>query len=664
MKINKDLNSKLKDINDDNKILRRNRHIFFGKLNRFETLNESKLTKQYEDLVDNKCSTNFLRVLNDNDKFKIFTCNTCKVKQKNICEWCYLNCHSHDQNQSKSEDEVSAKFIRCSCAMSDHKIEQKQNACNIFRSNIKSESICNMNEYFSQFNWNFYFLTKDTNAFENCDYMHFNRKTENLADDNLCVYCVKFCHNIMYFESFCNTKSKSDFSEENFPKCKCKNINCHTNNFDIITTRIKEIIIRFQNISDKQMVFYYPMYQISVDFVQSNHFDTTEKSLRDFHSKILTTEDFTKLQYDQLSLSYSESLDLLKFIEDIFDDYYLNFYTKRYEDLCSFDFLEKLFEFFPVKNCSLLKVKLICSSIYRKHVLNVKPSFITLRELKSEENFSPLHGAVFKQNITYLEGCIGVSQEKLLSLIKSMLRQVIEYNGKFEDEKLYFEFIKETIKWIKYIILFEFDKEEYLLSLVKDLADLFQLVKDKTKYEQTLRRDLEELTLSLIYLVNENVFKDYIRKIISQTQIKSKVNIDRKKFVFEKGSNIQKYILNSFFGSDQKKVEHLSFHYENINVDNTIHLALFSNRDYFSESLKAILESDSEYINEFFLNKIITNTCEEYNYNGKEILGESYFLKLSKNIENLNELKSSVILNPNSTNNFINNLNIQLENNI
>jgi hypothetical protein len=656
MELKNEIRAKLLIESDGNKIhTPSNRHKSSHKFFEVKKPDESNLTKQAEDLVINECATNSLRLSHDTENYKTFTCNTCIDKPNNICEWCYLNCHRHDGGKATSGGDISIKFHRCSCAKSDHKIEEKQMEQITLRSNNTSDHMCTLNEFFYKLESKFYFFSTDYK--------------ENSADDNMCIYCLEFCLHKKHpeysdkFNELFYTKSKTEINEENIPKCKCNNVRCHTNNIDNIRC-LSEMIDFCYSYHD-----YFNLFHLCTAFIQSDYFDMIEKPIRVFHNKIREAEDFTKLQTDPLTLPYLESLAVLESLGN-----YMNYYEEHVnlgrfkqsiEDLYSFDFLELLFKINPEKNCSLLKVKLSCASMFRKNVLLAKPTFIAIRELGSRENFSPLHGIALKQNYTSIQEYVGISSEKLISFVNCMLKQAIEYNGKFEEENLYFQLIAETIQWINYILSFKSEKVDSLYSLIEDIAYLITMVKEKKKYEQLLRNELEEVTVSLIYFVNENVFEDYLKKICSQNNSPEKdkeKKINREEFVFEKGFRVQDDIIKSFFGSDQKKVDELTFNFGDPSLNMTIHLALFSNRDYFSESLKAILESNSEYINKNFSNKIITNTLEDFNKNGKEILGEFYFDKLTSNAIKLYDLRNLYIHHQITTNVFLNSAKIEIEN--
>jgi hypothetical protein len=651
MELNNQVTAKLLNKSDGNNIQTpSNRHNSSHKFFEVKKPEESNLTKQEEDLVINECATNSLRLSHDTERYTTFTCNTCKDKPKNICQWCYLNCHRHDGGKTTSGGEISTKLHRCSCAKSDHKIEEKQLEKTILRS---SDDICPLNEFFYKLESKFYFFKTNYN--------------ENSSDDNMCIYCLNFCFVKKYpdfldsFEELIYVKSKTEFNEENLPKCKCKNVRCHTNKIDNFKC-ISEMIN-----NESQYSKFLNIFPLCNAFIQSDYVDFIEKPIREFHNKIKEAEDLTKLQSDPLTLAYLESLAVLESLAHLnyFHAENVNFarFNQSLEDLYSFEFLETLFRITPVINCSLLKVKLSCASLFRRIVLIGKPTFIAIRELGSRENFSPLHGIALKQNFTFIHKEVGVSSEKLIRFIKSMLNQAKEYNGKFEEENLYFELIAETIRWINYILSFKFEKEESLYSLIVDLADLIKMVKEKKKYEHILRFELEEVTVSIIYFFNEYVFEDYLKKIDSQNNsLEKEKEIIRMEFAYEKGNSIQKDIIRLFFGSDQQKVDQLTFSMGSPSVNMNIHSALFSNRDYFSESLKAILESNSEYINENFFRKIITNTIEDFNFNGKEILNEFYFEKFSSNLTKLSDLKNLHLHNQLNTNVFLNSVKIELEN--
>lgn len=601
---------------DDQKVKKQTSRIKGNSLNKFigvKQMEEQGFKKPPEALVLNFCTANSLGSLNFSEKYKVYTCNTCKVIKINICKWCYYNCHKNHDKKLTVVNEVHSNQQYCACALSYHKVDLIEYEENFQRSSKALQNICHMNELFYRFEFNFYFF-KD------------NYLDEYAVGDSLCLFCMNVCfsqnkenYNENFFDYFIE-KSITSTDPYSPPKCKCKNYKCRTNNLVSTEKLLKEIITipgNFSYLESKTQEGHsslnFLIYNICRAFIQpdSIYFKNTEKFIHDFHKDLMSKDDFK--QNVPLSPSYNQSLDVLNCLANHLEKLQLHVYIKNINDLVNFNFLIHLFQYEPIKNCSLLKVKLICTSMFRKFVLEAKPKLIRLRELISEENFSPLHGLVFYQNITYLEECIEVSSKVLINFIKTMTKHAIKYNGKFDDEKIYFDFILETIRWVKFIILFKINKEDYstFTSIIQNLALIFNLIKDKTKYEQKLRKDLEEVTVYLIFYLNQNAFEDYLKNILLQENHikKEKVITNREYFAYEKGEekekyekiqnhqDIQKNIIKMFFGSDQKKVDVLSFKIENFSINSTIHTALFSNTDYFSQSLKAILESETDYIN-------------------------------------------------------------------
>ena len=74
----------------------------------------------------NFCTANSLVSLNSSEKYKVFKCNTCKGKE-NICEWCYNNCHKHDDKKLTVVNEVHSNQQVCACACSNHNVDSNEN---------------------------------------------------------------------------------------------------------------------------------------------------------------------------------------------------------------------------------------------------------------------------------------------------------------------------------------------------------------------------------------------------------------------------------------------------------------------------------------------------------------------------------------------------------
>src|SRR5689334_17470556 len=82
--------------------------------------------KQLESIKEVDCVMNKYKLNLNNIHFSAYTCTTCFGHPKNICSFCFLNCHDHDGDKSIKNIEEEVVFIKttpCSCAMNNHNIQ-------------------------------------------------------------------------------------------------------------------------------------------------------------------------------------------------------------------------------------------------------------------------------------------------------------------------------------------------------------------------------------------------------------------------------------------------------------------------------------------------------------------------------------------------------------
>jgi hypothetical protein len=580
------------------------------------------LQRQTDDFLNIKCAMNYYCLVEDTANIQIFKCNTCLDKPTNICKWCYKNCHSHDQESKVSLSFVQADKLRCGCAMNNHIIQDTPLQSTFLRQSTKNrDKICRLNEFFFKLNSVVY-------------YVFIRNFEDNNKDEVICLYCVEKCfkkhHHDVLLENVFSKKPRLMFSEENLPVCACKLSYCHSSSNEVI---IREII------EDENYEVYFNRQQIPGVVVNSQYFELAKQALTQFHAKISESTDFSKLQSEPLNPHLEASFLLIDSLGLCFKNDYYNFSKNNdlIKSIFSLDFLKLLFKIPPTKNCNLFMVKLHFLNYFRKYILQARPLFIFSKETGSQENISPIHGLIYKQGISEFLESIDINTEKFFDVLGLIFKQAQEYNGKFEDEKFYINFIVQLFKLVNFVFGFKFIKyDKYICLISKDILDLLSVIKEKKKIEPILRKHLEKVVLNFIHTFNEvKLFKSL--EYYNNLNEKKQVDLNDEFFAFIED---EKYnLFNILFAFNQTAVDELNFDPSDPTILNNIHESLLASKDYFSEGLKSILESGSDYLNEDNIKLLITITLEENNENIIYLFDNFLKIQLEQNMDHFNIFK-------------------------